>query len=297
MASEVEIITTSGEYLTPKGLKHFFGRLFKVRLAALGIFFLAVLIICSIFAPVLAPHDPGMANGYRSLEGPSLDFLLGTDYLGRDILSRLIYGSRISLLVAVLSVGITVMIGVPLGLVAGYVGGRIDTVFMRLMDTLYAFPPLLLALTLVAALGPSIFNVILAVGIVMIPTFSRLTRAQTLSVREQTYVIAARTVGVPLRRILFRHIWPNVMAAIIVQSSLGMAVAILAESSLSYMGVGVRPPTATWGVMLAEGYPHLVSNPWLSIIPGSAIFLTVLSLNLVGDALRDVLDPRLRGVT
>jgi len=297
MNSEVETSAMSDEYLAPRGLKHFVGRLLKVRLAALGLFFIVVLIFCSIFAPVLAPRDPAAANGYRALESPSRDFLLGTDYLGRDILSRLIYGSRISLLVAVLSIGITVMIGVPLGLMSGYLGGWIDTVFMRLMDALYAFPPLLLALTLVAALGPSIINVIVAVGIVMIPTFSRLARAQTLSVREQTYVIAARTVGSPVRRILFRHIWPNVMAAIIVQSSLGMAVAILAESSLSYMGVGVRPPTATWGVMLAEGYPHLESNPWLSIIPGSAIFLTVLSLNLVGDALRDVLDPRLRGVT
>jgi peptide/nickel transport system permease protein len=167
---------------------------------------------------------------------------------------------------------------------------------MRLMDTLYAFPPMLLALALVAALGPSILNVIIAVGIVMIPTFARLARAQTLSIREQTYVFAARTVGVSTGRLLVKHIWPNIMAAIIVQTSLGMAGAILAESGLSYLGVGVRAPIATWGVMLADGFPHLESNPWLSIIPGMAIFLTVLSLNLVGDALRDVLDPRLRGV-
>jgi ABC-type dipeptide/oligopeptide/nickel transport system permease subunit len=180
---------------------------------------------------------------------------------------------------------------------AGYFGGQVDTVLMRIMDALYAFSPLLLGLALVAALGPSIVDVIIAVGIIMMPSFSRLARAQTLSVREQTYIIAAGTVGIPTRRILARYVWPNVMAAIIVQSSLGMAGAILAESSLSYLGVGVRSPTATWGVMLAEGFPHLETHPWLSIIPGSAIFLTVLSLNLVGDALRDLLDPRLKGVT
>ena len=297
MESDLKTIPPAKEGLKPRGKKGFFQRLLRVRLAALGLFIILVLITCAIFAPLLAPKDPGAANGYRALEGPSRDFWLGTDYLGRDILSRLIYGSRISLFVAVVSIGITVAIGVPLGLASGYIRGKVDTVFMRLMDTLYAFPPLLLALALVAALGPSIFNVIIAVGIIMIPTFSRLARAQTLSVREQTYVFAARAIGSSTSRILARHIWPNIMAAIIVQSSLGMAVAILAESSLSYMGVGVRPPTATWGVMLAEGYPHLESYPLLSIIPGMAIFLTVLSLNLLGDALRDVLDPRLRGIT
>jgi peptide/nickel transport system permease protein len=296
MESSSEIYEGIADDFRPKGIGHFLKRLLRVRLAAFGGVIILLLFFCALFAPIIAPSDPGAADGYRALEGPSKDYLLGTDHLGRDILSRLIFGSRISLFVAVCSIGITVLIAVPLGLVSGYLGGRIDTGFMRLMDTLYAFPPMLLALALVAAMGPSISNVIIAVGIVMIPTFARLARAQTLSIREQTYVIAARTVGVSTARLLVRHIWPNIMAAIIVQTSLGMAGAILAESGLSYLGVGVRPPIATWGVMLADGFPHLESNPWLSIIPGMAIFLTVLSLNLVGDALRDVLDPRLRGV-
>ena len=295
--SRSDIHTDIADDFQPTGVRHFLHRLLRVRLAALGVVIILLLCFCAMFAPLIAPHDPGAANGYRSLEGPSKDYFWGTDHLGRDIFSRFIYGSRISLFVAVCSIGITVLIAVPLGLVSGYLGGRIDTVFMRLMDTLYAFPPMLLALALVAAMGPSIFNVIIAVGIIMIPTFARLARAQTLSIREQTYVIAARSVGVSTGRLLAKHIWPNITAAIIVQSSLGMAGAILAESGLSYLGVGVRPPIATWGVMLAEGFPRLQSHPWLSITPGMAIFFTILSFNLVGDALRDVLDPRLRGVT
>lgn len=296
MVSGFDIDTSIGEQPRQAGIWYTLGRLVRVRLAVLGMFFILVLTFSAVFAPVIAPYDPGAADGYNALKGPSHKYLLGTDYLGRDILSRLIYGSRISLIVAMTSVGITICLGIPFGLISGYFGGRVDTVFMRLMDTLYAFPPLLLALALVAAMGPSIYNVIVAVGIVMIPTFSRLTRAQTLSVREQEYVMAARSIGIRTGRILALHILPNITAAIIVQGSLGMAWAILAESSLSYLGVGVRPPTATWGIMLAESFEYLESNPLLSAIPGMAIFLTVLSFNLVGDALRDVLDPRLRGV-
>lgn len=295
MAATTELTGNGVKEARTSGMIYVFKKLVRNRLAAVGLIMILIIILCAALAPILAPYDPGAADGYRSLMPPDGENLLGTNEMGQDILSRLIYGSRITLLVALASVGITLVIGVPLGLISGYVGGRVDTVIMRLMDAMYAFPPMLLALALVAGLGPSISNVIIAVGIVMIPTFCRLSRAQALSAREQTYVIAARTSGASMLRILGMHIWPNITASIIVQASVGMAWAILAESSLSYLGVGVRPPTATWGVMLAEGFQYLQIFPLQSIIPGMAIFITVLSLNLVGDALRDVLDPRLRG--
>jgi len=295
MTSTTTENTGSPKTTKASGFWYVFKKLMHVRLASFGLIIILLLIFSAVFAPFIAPYDPAAANGYKSLKPPSLENLLGTDDIGRDILSRLIYGSRITLVVALASVGITVMIGVPLGLISGYAGGKVDTVIMRLMDALYAFPPLLLAMALVAGLGASVTNVIIGVGIVMVPTFSRLARAQALSAREQTYVIAARISGASTLRILANHIWPNITASIIVQASVGMAFAILAESALSYLGVGVRPPTATWGIMLAEGFQVLQEYPLLSIIPGMAIFLVVLSLNLVGDALRDVLDPRLRG--
>jgi peptide/nickel transport system permease protein len=269
-------------------------RLSSVPLAPLAASTLVVMICAAVLAPWIAPYAPDAADGYHTLAGPSWPHWLGTDELGRDVLSRIIYGSRVTLVVALASVAISVVCGVPLGLIAGYFGGRTDSIIMRVLDAFYAFPPLLLALALVAVLGPSVVNVIVAVGVIMIPTFGRLVRAQALSVKTYVYVIAARTLGASPLRILAFHILPNVRAAIIVQASIGMAWAILSESALSYLGVGVRPPIATWGVMLSEGFRNLEADPLLSIFPGMAIFLTVLSLNLLGDALRDALDPRLR---
>jgi ABC-type dipeptide/oligopeptide/nickel transport system permease subunit len=279
---------------TPNRSLQFMRRLLRARLAPVACAITVALVCAALFAPLIAPYAPDAADGYHTMEGPSWLHWLGTDELGRDVLSRAIHGSRVTLIVGLSSVIISVVLGVPLGLVAGYFGGRTDHIIMRLMDALYAFPPLLLALALVAVLGPSVINVIVAVGVIMTPTFSRLARAQALSARSYVYVTAAKTLGASSLRILTRHIWPNVTAAIIVQSSIGMAWAILSESALSYLGVGVRPPIATWGVMLSEAFRNLEIDPLLSIIPGAAIFLTVLSLNILGDALRDALDPRLK---
>ncbi len=269
-------------------------RLVSGPLEILSVIVIVLLVAAAVAAPLLAPYDPSAADGFNTLRGPSASNLLGTDFLGRDVLSRLIYGAQVTAAVAVGSVAISVVFGVPLGLLSGYFKGLTDTIIMRFIDALYAFPPLLLSLVLVAMLGPSMYNVMIAVGVIMIPTFCRLARAQALVVSAQTYVVAAQTIGTPAHRIILWHLWPNIAAPVIVQLTIGMAWAILAEAALSYLGVGVRPPTPTWGVMLAEGFQYLRINPWLSFIPGMAIFLTVFALNILGDALRDGLDPRLR---
>lgn len=256
---------------------------------------LLLVLACAVFSPQLAPYQPNEINAFSTLQAPSSTHLLGTDENGRDVLSRVIYGSRISLTVGVISVGLAVLIGVPLGLIAGYSGRLIDGVIMRVMDAILAFPALILALAIVAILGQGINQVMIAIGITSIPVFARLVRAQTLTLKELDYAQAARALGASTRRILVRHILPNTLAPIIVQASLGMAFAILAEAGLSFLGVGIRPPTATWGGMLQKALRATQRAPTLSIFPGIAIFVTVLALNLLGDALRDILDPRLRG--
>jgi peptide/nickel transport system permease protein len=225
---------------------------------------------------------------------PDREHLLGSDELGRDILSRLVYGARVSLAVGVLSVGISLLIGVSLGLVAGYRGGWLDEVIMRLMDGLLAFPALVLALAITAALGPSLGNAMIAIGIVGIPGFARLVRGQVLSIRALEFVEAARAAGLSDRRIILRHVAPNVLAPIIVHASLRIAFAVLTEASLSFLGLGAQPPTPSWGSMLNAGREYLEMAPWLSVAPGAAIFITTLSFNFLGDGLRDALDPRLK---
>src|SRR5690606_9225696 len=225
---------------------------------------------------------------------PSMQHLMGTDEIGRDILSRIIYGSRISLRVGLISVGIAAVGGVVLGLIAGYFGGAVDTVIMRVMDVLLAFPGILLSIAIVAILGPGINNVMIAVGIEAIPVYVRTVRGSTLTTREEDFVLAARASGASASRIIFRHILPNILAPVIVLGTLGVGIAILTAAGLSFIGLGAQPPQAEWGTMLATARVYLQSTPWLAIFPGATIMIVVLALNLLGDGLREALDPRMR---
>jgi peptide/nickel transport system permease protein len=243
---------------------------------------------------VVAPADPAKPDFANLLQPPSRTHLLGTDDLGRDILSRVIYGARTSLLAGCVSVGLAVAIGLPLGLVSGYYRGPLDNFLMRLTDALLSFPFLVLALAIAAVLGTGLAKAMIAIGIVFTPGFIRLARGQVLSERERTYVEAARALGARDGRILWGHILPNTLSPVLVQASLAMAAAITAEATLSFLGLGTQPPTPSWGSMLNIAQAYLGRAPWLALWPGVAIFLTVLSLNLVGDGLREVLDPRLR---
>jgi peptide/nickel transport system permease protein len=251
--------------------------------------------VSAVFAPVLAPYSPREQRSSEALQTPNRQHLLGTDNLGRDVLSRMMYGARISLGISFGAVALGVGIGVTLGLTAGYLRGVTDEVIMRTMEIQIAFPGLIFALALVSTLGPSVRNLLIAIGISGVPGLARLVRSQVLTVRERDYVLAARTLGAGGWRIVFRHIWPNCMAPVIVAATLGMGFAVLAEAGLSFLGVGVRPPTPTWGSMLQFSFGYLSIAAYLSIVPGLAIFLLVLSFNLLGDALRDALDPSLRG--
>lgn len=272
----------------------FFWRVLETRLTLPSIIILAVVILLALSANFVAPYDPTEGDYSAVTQGPSFKHLLGTDDLGRDILSRLIFGARVSLQVGLVAVGIAVGIGTTAGVVAGYAGGRVDNAIMRVSDSFQAFPSLVLALSITAALGPSAVNAMIAIGIVSTPVMARLARGQTLTVRENEFVAAAVLLGARPRRIIIRHILPNVVAPVIVQATLLVAVAIIIEASLSFLGVGVTPPTPTWGGMLRTGQQYLAVAPWLGFVPGIAIFVTVLSINFLGDGLRRALDPRLR---
>lgn len=272
----------------------FVRQLLGTRLAGAGIILIAIVLFCALFAGLIAPYDPNAQDYLAFTEAPSARHWLGTDDLGRDVFSRILYGSRISLQVGIIAVGIALSLGVTLGLLAGFTGGRVDNVIMRVVDAVQAFPSLILALAITAALGPGVGNAMIAIGFVSMTTIARLTRGQTLSEREREYVAAARVIGVSPLVIMQRHIWPNVTAPIIVQATLGIATAIVTEASLSFLGVGVVPPTPSWGGMLRTGSQYLETAPWMAIAPGIAIFLTVLAFNFIGDGLRQALDPRLR---
>lgn len=270
-------------------------RKFKRNKAALfGSVLILIYLIIALLAPILFPGNPSAPNLMRSLEKPSLKHPLGTDELGRSILGRILYGSRVSLLIAVGVVCLGLLVGVPLGLISGYYGGKVDFVIQRVTDTLLAFPGFLLALALVAVLGVGLKNTIVSVGISMVPIYIRLVRGCTLSVREQTYVEAARATGTRNGIILLRHILPNVLTPITIQTSLGMGTAILFAAGLGFLGVGVQPPTPEWGAMLGSGRAYLFHAPHVATFPGIAIFLAVLGFNLSGDGLRDILDPRFK---
>ena len=247
-------------------------------------------------APWLAPYDPTVQSLAEVLRPPSRSHLLGTDQYGRDVLSQVLFGGRVSLEVALVSVAVAGLAGVPLGILAGYYGRGVDAVLMRAMDVVFAFPSLLLAIALVAFAGPSLVNVMVAIGAVYVATIARITRAGVLTVRTEAYVEAARGLGRHDLGIMRRHVLPNALAPALVQLTLGMARAILYEASLSFIGLGTPPPTPSWGRMLADTKSLVQLAPWTSVAPGSAIALVILSLNFLGDALRDALDPRLRGL-
>jgi peptide/nickel transport system permease protein len=261
-----------------------------LALFAAGVIVLFVLI--AIFAPYLAPYDPAKADFLSVRQAPSDSYWLGTDDVGRDMLSRLIFGARSSLVAGVISVVIALVFGVPLGLIAGYYRGFIDEAIMRFTDALLAFPFLILAVALAAALGPSLTNAMIAIGIATAPTFIRLTRGQVLSVQSEDYVQAAKALGTGDVRILLQHILPNSLAPLLVQATLTIAQAIIAESSLSFLGLGVQPPTPSWGGMLNTARNFINQAPWMAIFPGLSIYVTVLAFNLLGDGLRDAFDPR-----
>lgn len=252
-----------------------------------------VAILWGLLPGVFAPYDPDKI-GKELLQGPSIDHLLGTDEFGRDILSRIIHGARIELVISVLGVLLAVVTGVPLGLLAGFRGGFVDSLLMRIQDALLAFPAVLFAILVVAAMGASQRSIILTIGVIYLPRFARLVRGNVLVLKSEDFVIASKASGAGSGRLIFRHILPNCLASIMVQITLAMAVAILIEAGLSYLGLGVQPPTATWGTMLkaAQAYPK--QAPWYVLSPGICIFVLVLALNTAGDALRDRLDPRLR---
>ncbi len=270
-------------------------QLLRSPLATFGLVTIAVFTVMAIFAPLLAPYDPLKSDFSHTYAAPTLAHPFGTDYIGRDILSRVIWGSRVSVLVGFVSVGIASAIGIPLGLIAGYVGGGIDEIITRATDGVIAFPTLILALGIVAVLGGSVFNVMIAIGFTSFPIYVRLARAQTMSLKTYEFATAAIALGARTPRLLFRHILPNIAAPLIVAATLGLAAAVLAEASLGFLGVGVTPPTPTWGSSLASGFRFINNAPTMSFFPGMAIFLLVLAINFVGDGLRDVLDPRLRG--
>ncbi len=269
-------------------------RLRRSRSAVVGLGVLAVFAACAVLAPWLAPYDPYAADLENSLKPPSARHWLGTDELGRDLLSRILYGARLSMVIGSIAVAIGVLLGVPLGLLSGYLGGWFDLLVQRAIDVLLAFPSTVLAILLVTILGVGLVNVMIAVGIVSVPTYTRLVRGQVLSLKEQEFVDAARALGAGSLRIVFRHILPNTLAVLIVQTTLQVASAILSAAALGFLGLGVQQPTAEWGAMLSTARQHIQLAPHTLLFPGLAIMLTVLGFNLFGDGLRDALDPRLR---
>jgi peptide/nickel transport system permease protein len=268
--------------------------LVRQRGALIGLVILAVLATTAVAAPWLSPRDPIRTAAREALQPPGGRFVLGSDQFGRDVASRVLHGARISLLVGVISVSIAVGLGAPLGLVSGYYGGRLDALIMRVMDVMLAFPGILLALAIVSVLSPGLGNVMIAVGLSAVPGYARLVRATVLSAREHLYVEAARALGGRDGGILVRDILPNVIAPLIVTATLGLGGAILSAAALSFLGLGSQPPQPEWGRMLSEGRDYLREAWWISTFPGLGILLTVLAMNLVGDGLRDVLDPRLK---
>lgn len=273
----------------------FFRLLLRNRLAAIGLLFILLWTLAAILAPWIAPYKPDVPDMAAKLQAPGSAHLMGTDNFGRDIFSRVLYGARISIWTGLIAVAISFIIGVPLGGIAAYYGGKTETIIMRILDVLLSFPSLVLSMAIAASIGAGLSSAMIAVGIVGIPEFGRLMYGQTVSLREKEYVEASRSIGVKDRVILTRHILPNALAPLLVQATLGMGFAILTASSLSFLGLGVKPPTAEWGAMIAEGREYIISGQWwLVTFPGLGIATAILGFNLLGDGFRDVLDPRLR---
>jgi len=271
-------------------------RLRRQPLSMLAAVIVTILILTAIFGSVLAPYDPNFIDMTNRFAPPSFEHPFGTDDFGRDILSRVMVGARVSLMVGIIAVSISAVVGSFLGILAGYTGRVVDEVIMRAMDILFAFPAILLAIAIMAALGRGVGNAMIAIGIVYIPIFARIARGSVLSIREEDFVDAARSIGSTDSRIMFKHIFPNTTSPLIVEVTLSLSFAILAEAALSFFGLGTQPPDPSWGRMLSEGRAYFQQSVWLAIFPGLAIMLTVLGFNLLGDGLRDALDPRLKNV-
>jgi ABC-type dipeptide/oligopeptide/nickel transport system permease subunit len=276
-------------------IKRFSRVFFARRVVIFGLVVITILVLTAIFAPLLAPYDPYKQNLNNILSKPNSNHLLGTDTLGRDTMSRIIYGTRTSLLVGIVAIFIAASIGMLLGLTAGYMGGATNTVIMRLIDAMMTFPMILLALTIAALLGVGLKSIIIALGISLVPPYARVMCGQALSIKQNDYVMAGRAMGAKSSRVMLRHVAPNCFPPLIVLMTMMIGSAILAEASLSFLGMGIRPPGAAWGAMVSEGYRYLLTTPVLSFAPGLAIMLVVFAFNMVGDGLRDALDPRLRG--
>lgn len=272
----------------------FMARFRQSRSAMIGLGILVLLVGCAIFAPVLAPYNPYESNMPIALQGPSTSHLMGVDELGRDILSRILYGARVSLIVGVEAVTLALGFGIILGALAGFYGGKVDMAIMGVMDIMLSFPSILLAIAFMTVLGRGVDKAIIAIGIVSIPQYARIVRGSVLSVRENVYIMAARAIGNNDRRLIFVHILPNVLAPIIVRATVGISEAILEAAALGFLGLGVAPPIAEWGTMLGAGRQTIFNAPHIVTFPGLAITLTVMAFNLLGDGLRDVLDPRLK---
>ncbi|MBN8201569.1 ABC transporter permease subunit [Bacillus sp. NTK034] len=268
--------------------------LIKNKMSLVGGSIVFIYIILAVLAPLISPYDPYEIDLVNKLQPPSADHIMGTDDKGRDIFSRILYGSQLSLAVGFVSVFIGALFGIVLGIISGYYGGWVDTIIMRFIDVLLAFPGLLLALAIVSALGPSLINVMIAVGVFSIPTFARIVRGSTLSVKKMEYIDAIRVLGASDLKIIFVHILPNIMSPIIVQGTLRLATSILSVAGLSFLGMGAQPPTPEWGAMLSDGRDFLFTAPHIALFPGIAIALIVLGFNLFGDGLRDALDPRMK---
>jgi peptide/nickel transport system permease protein len=270
------------------------GRFSRSRTAVAGLTVLVVMLTGAALAGVVLPYNPDSADLTATLHTPTLAHLFGTDQLGRDILTRVVYGGRISLVIGAMAVGISGAIGVPLGILSGYYGGFVDAVIQRIVDVMLAFPGFLLALTLISILGVGLINVVISVGIASVPVYVRLVRGVTLSIRQLTYIESARATGLRDRVIMFRHVLPNAAAPVVVQSSLQLGAAILTAAGLGFLGLGVTPPTPEWGTMLGEAVTYLLTSWYIALFPGLAIFVAVMAFNLLGDGLRDALDPRMK---
>jgi len=286
------VASTSDTTLIPRARSPFVRKFLANKGAVIGLAVLVVFILAALLAPWIAPHDPLKANFLAVRKAPSLVYWLGTDELGRDLFSRLLWGARSSLVAGGVSVAIAMVIGVPLGLLAGYFGGKLDAVISRIMEALLSCPFLVLAIALGAFLGPSLTNAMIAIGLSAMPIFSRLTRGQVLAIRHEDYLEGAQAIGLPDRWIILRYVLPNVLSPLVVQATLTIASAILAEASLSFLGLGQQPPSPSWGSMLNTAKNFMEQAPWMSIAPGVAIYITVLCFNLLGDGLRDALDPK-----
>jgi ABC-type dipeptide/oligopeptide/nickel transport system permease subunit len=292
--SEIDELTTEKKYSRSSLYKDAWRRLRRNKLAMLGLSIVIILILIAIFAPLIAPYDPIARVKADSSLSPGKEYFFGTDLLGRDIFSRVIYGSRISIEVGIVAVGISVIIGLFFGALSGYFGGVSDTVIMRMADIFFAFPYILGAIVIMTVLGPGIVNIFIAIGILGWASFARIFRGSILSVKNKEYIEAARALGASNYRIITKHIFPNSMAPIIVFATMNVGVAIIVEAALSFLGLGVQPPTPSWGKMLAESLDYIDIAPWMMLFPGLAIVITVLGFVLLGDGLRDAFDPKLK---